>query len=137
MKLISMAGKAKKNTAGDFETMRRNQSIRPTVRTNLEADPLTNQIKDIDKIINLNMKIKQLENSGMKDMANEIREANGIQSPKESKKSDSDNYKMLMSMWMSETDEVKKEQLQKMMMMENMKNGGNDSMNQMMFMTMM
>ena len=84
MKLISMAGKAKKNTAGDFETMRRNQSIRPTVRTNLEADPLTNQIKDIDKIINLNMKIKQLENSGMKDMANEIREANGIQSPKES-----------------------------------------------------
>lgn len=137
MKLISMAGKAKKNTAGDFETMRRNQSIRPTVRTNLEADPLTNQIKDIDKIINLNMKIKQLENSGMKDMANEIREANGIKSPEKDKKPESDNYKMLMSMWMNETDETKKEQLQKMLMMENMKNGGSDSMNQMMFMTMM
>ena len=132
-----MAGKAKKNTAGDFETMRRNQSIRPTVRTNLEADPLTNQIKDIDKIINLNMKIKQLENSGMKDMANEIREANGIKSPEKEKKPESDNYKMLMSMWMNETDETKKEQLQKMLMMENMKNGGSDSMNQMMFMTMM
>ena len=137
MKLISMAGKAKKNTAGDFETMRKNQSIRPTVRTNSESDPLTNQIKDIDKIINLNIKLKQLEGSGMKDMANEIREANGIKQPEKEKKSESDNYKMLMSMWMSETDETKKEQLQKMLMMENMKNGGSDSMNQMMFMTMM
>ena len=127
-----------KNTAGDFETMRRNQSIRPLIsKGSIEGDPLTNQIKDIDKIINLNMKIKQLENSGMKDMANEIREANGIKSSNENKKADSDNYKMLMSMWMSETDEVKKEQLQKMMMMENMKSGGTDSMNQMMFMTMM
>ena len=137
MKLISMAGKAKKNTAGDFETMRKNQSIRPTVRTNSESDPLTNQIKDIDKIINLNIKLKQLEGSGMKDMANEIREANGIKQPEKEKKSESDNYKMLMSMWMNETDETKKEQLQKMLMMENMKNGGSDSMNQMMFMTMM
>ena len=94
MRSISMAGKAKKNTAGDFETMRKNQSIRPTVRTNSESDPLTNQIKDIDKIINLNMKLKQLEGSGMKDMANEIREANGIKQPEKEKKSESDNYKM-------------------------------------------
>ena len=128
-----------KNTAGDFETMRRNQSIRPLIsKGSIEGDPLTNQIKDIDKIINLNMKIKQLENSGMKDMANEIREANGIKKPNETPKNN-EHYTMLMNLWISETDETKKEQLQKMMMMENMKNsgGGNDSMSQMMFMTMM
>ena len=40
-----------KNTAGDFETMRRNQSIRPLVsKGSIEGDPLINQIKDIDKI---------------------------------------------------------------------------------------
>ncbi|MEO2056939.1 MAG: hypothetical protein ABGW66_05595 [Flavobacteriaceae bacterium] len=127
----------RKNTSGNYDTYRANISLKPIQNHSSQNDPLSNQIKDIDKIINLNMKLKQLENSGMKDMANEIREANGIQPAKDNKKADSDNYKMLMSMWMNESDEVKKEQLQKMMMMENMKNGGTDSMNQMMFMTMM
>ncbi len=131
--------KKKKNTSGKFETYRSNTSLRPVINNSYtNNDPLTNQIKDIDKIINLNIKLKQLEGSGMKDMANEIREANGLSKPKEEKKEGSENYKMLMQMWISETDEAKKEQLQKMIMMENMKNsGGDNSMQQMMFMTMM
>tara|TARA_B110000495_G_scaffold200652_1_gene216337 strand:+ start:2356 stop:3357 length:1002 start_codon:yes stop_codon:yes gene_type:complete len=131
--------KTKKNTAGNYDTYRANISLKPTQQHSSQNDPLTNQIKDIDKLINLNIKLKQLEGSGMKDMADEIREANGIKKVSETPKNN-ENYTMLMNMWMSETDETKKEQLQKMMMMENMKNSsgnGNDSMSQMMFMTMM
>lgn len=129
--------KAKKNTTGNYDTYRANISLKPTQHHSSNDDPLTNQIKSIDKLINLNIKLKQLEGSGMKEMADEIREANGIKKPNETPKNN-ENHTMLMNMWMSETDETKKEQIQKMIMMENMKNsGGNDSMSQMMFMTMM
>jgi len=127
----------KKNTGSNFETYRTNISLRPVVNNSTNSDPLTNQIKDIDKIINLNIKIKQLENSGMKDMADDIREANGISKSQKEDKKESENYKMLMTLWINEADESKKDQIQKLMMMENMKGGNSDSANQMMFMAMM
>ena len=131
--------KKQKNTIGDFITMRglnRNTISSSNEFTGYNQDPITNQMTKADKLINLNQKARELDENGLHEQADKIRKDNGL-TKKEKKPDNNANYQMLMNLWMNETDETKKEQIQKLMMIENMKGGNSDSMNQMMFMTMM
>ena len=131
--------KKQKNTTGDFITMRglnRNTISSSNEFTGYNQDPITNQMTKADKLINLNQKARELDENGLHEQADKIRKDNGL-TKKEKKPDNNANYQMLMNLWMNETDETKKEQIQKLMMIENMKGGNSDSMNQMMFMTMM
>ena len=132
--------KKTKNTTGDFITMRglnRNIVQSNDTASTYNQDPIISQMVKADKLINLNQKAKELDENGLHEQAEKIRKDNGLTKPKSTQK-DNKTEEMLMTMWMNENDPDKKEQLQKMLMIEKMKNSnGNDSMNQMMFMTLM